>query len=93
MHFKFCTYPGKSKSGLNKRTRNGCPSKLDCTPIYRSDIEGELEISEEEDGEVERSAELVEELWNKHLVRACSNPPSGMNQTLGEFLMIDSSES
>lgn len=61
MHFKFCTYPGKSKSGLNKRTRNGCPSKLDCTPIYRSDIEGELEISEEEDSEVERSAELVED--------------------------------
>lgn len=94
MHFKVCSYSSGSKSDLNKRIRNGCPSKLDCTPIYRFGIEGELEVSEEEDSEVERRTELVGELWNdKHLVRTCSNPPSGTNQTLGEFLMIDYSES
>lgn len=86
MHFKVCSYSSVSKSDLNKRIRSGCPSKLDCTPIYRFGIEGELEVSEEEDSEAERRTELVGELWNdKHLVRTCSNPHQARTRHLQNF--------
>lgn len=90
MHFKLCSYSNGSKSGLKKKTRKGCPTKPDCTPIYRFGIEGEPEISEGKDSEVERRIELVGKLlWkDKQLVRTEHLAP-GTYQTLSEFLMID----
>lgn len=91
MYFKLCSYSSGSKSDL-KKTRNGCPTKPDCTPICRSGIEGELEISEGKDSEVERTELVGELLWNaKQLIRTgetVHQAHSGHLQ-MTDFLMID----
>lgn len=69
--------------GLKKRTRSGCPNNHDCIAICRFGTEGELELSEGEDSEVERTELVGELLWNdRHLVRTGET----LNQTHSRLL-------